>query len=139
MRLTEDDARRRFSTGRVARLAMADESCEPFIVVVTFAVSGSVVVTAVDQKPKATRHLRRLRVIATNPRVSLLVDHYDEDWTRLWWVRADGTARILTDPTDVSQPRAWLLAKYPQYADDPPAGPYIRIDVTRWQGWASTG
>jgi PPOX class probable F420-dependent enzyme len=115
---------------------MVDETGQPFLVVVTFAMSGSMIVTAVDQKPKTTRHLRRLRVIATNPRVSLLVDHYDEDWSRLWWVRADGIARILTD--DVAEPRALLLAKYPQYRDDPPAGPYIRIDVTRWQGWAAT-
>ncbi|REF35178.1 TIGR03668 family PPOX class F420-dependent oxidoreductase [Thermasporomyces composti] len=135
MRLTEDEARRRFSTGRVARLAMVDETGQPFLVVVTFAVSGSMVVTAVDQKPKTTRHLRRLRVIAANPRVSLLVDHYDEDWSTLWWVRADGTARILAD--DVAEPRALLVAKYSQYRDDPPTGPYIRIDVARWHGWAA--
>jgi PPOX class probable F420-dependent enzyme len=140
MRLDERDARERFAGGRTAHLAMADERTRPHVVVVTFAVVGSVVVTAVDSKPKTTPRLHRLRLITANPQVSVLVDHYDDaDWTRLWWVRGDGVARVLEDPGDCAEPRSWLAAKYPQYAEDPPAGPVIRIEVARWHGWAYAG
>jgi PPOX class probable F420-dependent enzyme len=139
MRLAEDDARGRFATGRAAHLAMADERGRPYVVVVTFAAVGSVVVTAVDSKPKTTQRLHRLRLIAANPQVSIVVDHYDDaDWTRLWWVRGDGVARVLDDPAECAEPRSWLAAKYPQYAAEPPAGPVIRIEIERWTGWASS-
>ena len=137
MRLSPDEARRRFSDSRCAHLAMADDKGRPHLVVVTFAAVGDVVVTAVDSKPKTTVRLHRLRLIDANPQVSLLADHYDDaDWTRLWWARADGEARVLTHADDAVEPRAWLAAKYPQYASAPPTGPVIRITVTRWQGWA---
>ena len=96
------------------------------------------VVTVVDHKPKRHQDLKRLRNIHTNPAVSLLVDHYDEDWRQLWWVRADGRARIV--PGEATAERAdpvrRLVAKYPQYADRHPRGPVIVIEVTRWSGWA---
>ncbi|MEQ7124699.1 TIGR03668 family PPOX class F420-dependent oxidoreductase [Actinopolymorpha sp. B11F2] len=140
MRLTEADARARFAGGRTAHLAMADESARPHVVVVTFAAVGSVVVTAVDSKPKTTPRLHRLRLIAANPQVSILVDQYDDaDWTRLWWVRGDGVAHILDTPEESAEARSWLAAKYAQYAAEPPAGPVIRIEVARWSGWAYTG
>jgi len=146
MRLSADDARQRFAGGRSAHLAMADDQGRPHLVVVTFAAVGSVVVTAVDSKPKTTTRLHRLRLIAANPKVSLLVDHYDDaDWTRLWWVRAEGEARVLDEPAEsadggaAAQARAWLTAKYPQYAADPPTGPVIRVEIARWRGWAYAG
>jgi len=98
-------------------------------------VHGNVIVTAVDHKPKRTTDLQRLHNLEANPRVSVLADHYDEDWSQLWWVRADGHARILRGP-DRTKPLEWLLAKYDQYADNPPAGPVIWIEATRWRGWA---
>ncbi|MCP2166155.1 PPOX class probable F420-dependent enzyme, Rv0121 family [Goodfellowiella coeruleoviolacea] len=131
------EARARFSRARVAGLATVDAGGAPHLVPVTFAVAGEVVVTAVDHKPKRTTALRRLRDIAANARVSLLVDEYDdEDWTRLWWVRADGRARVLTDERDRADPVRWLCQKYPQYRDTPPAGPVIWIAVRTWRGWS---
>lgn len=95
------------------------------------------IVTAVDHKPKRSTRLRRLDDIAHEPRVALLADEYDDDWTRLWWSRADGVARVREppDPEHQSAVRA-LVARYPRYQDDPPSGPAILITVTRWSGWS---
>jgi PPOX class probable F420-dependent enzyme len=143
MRLTEQDALRRFRAARVARLATVSENGQPHLVPVTFALSPEpgppVAVFAIDHKPKTTTNLRRLRNIAATERVSLLADEYSEDWTRLWWVRLDGAARILTEPAARAAPIAWLTAKYPQYQDNPPQGPAVRIAVGTVTGWAWTG
>ncbi|MFF7650010.1 TIGR03668 family PPOX class F420-dependent oxidoreductase [Streptomyces sp. NPDC007983] len=148
MRLETPEARRRFARARVLRLATTDEGGRPHLVPATFALTApdgtddadrlDTVVTAVDHKPKRHQDLKRLRNIQTNPAVSLLVDHYDEDWRQLWWVRADGRARIV--PAEAAAERAdpvrRLVEKYPQYAGRPPRGPVIAIEVTRWSGWA---
>ncbi|HEX6336867.1 MAG TPA: TIGR03668 family PPOX class F420-dependent oxidoreductase [Jiangellaceae bacterium] len=136
MRLDESTCRERFAAARVARLATAGQAGQPHIVPVTFALSGETIVTAIDQKPKTTANLRRLRNIAQNPRVSLLIDHYADEWTQLWWVRVDGMAR-LAEADEVRQAaiRA-LAAKYDQYRDDPPRGPVIEIQVRSWRGWS---
>jgi PPOX class probable F420-dependent enzyme len=125
--------RDRFESASVARLATVDVAGQPHLVPVTFAMVGESVVIAIDHKPKTTTNLKRLRNIEANPRVSLLVDHYDEDWTQLWWVRADGLAHVLaTDPVAV----AALQAKYPQYRQIPPTGPVIRVEVHTWRHWS---
>jgi PPOX class probable F420-dependent enzyme len=122
-----------FASVPVARLATVDPSGAPHLVPIVFAVTGDVIHSAVDAKPKRTRHLRRLANIAANPRVSVLADHYEDDWSRLWWVRADGVARVLDDsPAGL----AALVARYPQYRASPPAGPFLEITVDRWSGWA---
>ena len=126
----------RFARARVARLATTGADGRPHLVPATFAVHGEVVVIAVDHKPKTTTNLRRLRNIRENDQVSLLVDHYDEDWRRLWWVRVDGTARVLTDEAERAEPVAWLCAKYEQYRERPPTGPVIRIDVVKVVSWS---
>ncbi|WP_207555992.1 TIGR03668 family PPOX class F420-dependent oxidoreductase [Intrasporangium flavum] len=137
-----DEARARFAAARVARLATVAPDGAPHLVPVVFAVvgevTGDVVWSAVDDKPKSTRALRRLANIAAHPRVSLLVDHYDDDWTRLWWVRADGTARVL-DATDAATRagRDALVGRYPQYAEQPPAGPFVAVTVDAWRGWSA--
>ena len=118
----------RFAAARVARLATAG----PHVVPICFAVDGDVIWSAVDAKPKRTRALRRLENIARDPRVSVLVDHYEEDWSRLWWARADGTATVHDEG-----PVALLAARYAQYAAAPPAGPFVRIAVRRWSAWAA--
>jgi PPOX class probable F420-dependent enzyme len=132
------EARSRFAGARVARLATVGTGGAPHLVPVTFALRGDRIVLAVDHKPKRTTELARLRNIEADPRVSLLADHYDDDWDRLWWVRADGTARVLRD-AGRAEPVEWLVARYPQYADRPPAGPVIVVDVGKWRGWAAAG
>jgi PPOX class probable F420-dependent enzyme len=87
----------------------------------------------IDQKPKSTYALKRLRNIAENSRVAVLVDEYDEDWTHLWWVRIDGVARVLPE---VPAAIGLLQAKYPQYDADPPRGPVIVVQVDGWSGWS---
>jgi PPOX class probable F420-dependent enzyme len=137
MRLDGDQARRRLAAARVARLATVGGPGSPHLVPVTFAVAGDRIFTAVDAKPKTTRDLRRLRNIRDNPRVAVLADHYDEDWSRLWWVRADGRASILDDPDDMAGPIGLLTGRYPQYRHSPPAGPVICVVVDHWAGWAA--
>jgi PPOX class probable F420-dependent enzyme len=122
----------RFTTVRVARLATVTPDGAPHLVPIVFALVGNVIHTAVDGKPKRHRRLQRLANIAHEPRVSVLADRYDDDWSLLWWVRADGTATV----TDVAEPA--LIARYPQYEQSPPPGPFLRIDVTTWKSWSAT-
>jgi PPOX class probable F420-dependent enzyme len=128
--MTDEAAWARLAAARVGRLA----TTAPRIVPVTFAVVGSAIVHAVDHKPKATRELARVADIRRDPRVSLLVDHYDDDWSRLWWVRADGTARVL-DAAEATTAIDALVEKYPQYAGRRPEGPVVVLDVERVSGW----
>jgi PPOX class probable F420-dependent enzyme len=100
---------------------------------VTYAVHADELFIAIDQKPKSTTDLKRLRNIAENSQVSVLIDEYDEDWSRLWWVRVDGKARVLSDSSAAVE---LLVAKYPQYDADPPRGPVIVVQVERWSGWS---
>jgi len=137
--LTGPEARRRFGGARIARLATADAAGIPHVVPIVFAVDGDRVYSAVDAKPKRTRALRRLANITVNPNVAVLVDHYADDWSTLWWARADGTARVVSpDAGDGERAIALLTARYAQYATDPPTGPVIVIDVQRWSGWSAT-
>lgn len=140
MNLDETEARRRFATARHAYLTTVGIDGQPHLVPVTFAARGDTVVIAVDSKPKTTTNLKRLRNITENAKVSVLVDEYhDSDWRRLWWVRADGVAQVLTGTRDRITPLTWLREKYPQYRDDVPTGPVIWIDVSSWRGWAHAG
>ena len=136
--MTAAEARRRFASAAVARLATADAQGRPHLVPIVFALRNDVVWSAVDAKPKRTRALRRLANIAANPAVCVLVDHYEDDWTRLWWVRADGRARILeaTAP-DAAVGLDALAARYASYRDMPPPGPLLEVSVERWSGWSS--
>ncbi|PXY29499.1 PPOX class F420-dependent oxidoreductase [Prauserella coralliicola] len=134
MRLDEREARRRFAAARVARLATVGPEGAPHLVPVTFAVVGDTVAFVIDAKPKSTTNLRRLRNIAANPNVSFLVDHYDDDWSRLWWVRADGAATVV--PEDARMLAA-LRDKYPQYVETPPEGPLVRAGISAWRGWSA--
>lgn len=133
-------AKERFGTAQVARLATITPGGAPHLVPVVFALVDDSVWLVVDTKPKSGRPLQRLANIGAHPRVSLLVDHYDDDWSAVWWVRADGVAAIV--PIDDPQGEgalAALAAKYPQYAVEPPPGPLIRIEVGTWRSWAASG
>ncbi|MER5896958.1 TIGR03668 family PPOX class F420-dependent oxidoreductase [Streptomyces sp. NPDC001876] len=136
MKLASADARTRFASSPVARLATADAAGVPHVVPVTFAVSGDVLYFAIDHKPKSTGNLRRLRNIRENPKVSVLVDHYAADWSALWWVRADGRAEIWDDGRDRLKVVGLLQGKYEQYRDQPPEGPIVAIRIEQWSGWA---
>jgi PPOX class probable F420-dependent enzyme len=136
LNLEPGEARRRFAAATVARLATISPDGRPHIVPVTFAVDGDVIYSAVDAKPKTTTRLARLRNIAAEPRVAVLADHYEADWDRLWWARADGAADVLAGPAETAAPLALLARRYPQYRAARPGGPVIRIQVERWTGWA---
>ena len=94
--------------------------------------------TVVDAKPKASRRLQRLANLRAEPRCTLLVDHYDDDWSQLWWVRADGHANIVDDPPPDARGMTLLADRYPGYADAAPAGPMIVVTVSAWKGWSAS-
>jgi PPOX class probable F420-dependent enzyme len=135
-----EESLRRLGEARVGRLATAGADGVPHVVPFVFALEGGTVYWAVDRKPKRSTELRRIRNIRENPNVELVVDHYEEDWGRLWWVRARGTARLVSDETERERALALLARKYPQYAAAPPTGPVVAIDiasVSSWEGQAS--
>lgn len=133
--MTPEEARSRFAAARVARLATASASGVPHLVPVTFAVRGDQVVFAVDHKPKSSVALRRLRNIAENPAVCFLADGYAEDWSRLWWARADGHAQVLSPG---AEPVSWLVEKYEQYQARPPEHAVVLTEVHTWRGWTGS-
>ena len=129
--------RRRLVDARVAHLATVDAGARPHIVPVVFALAGEVIYFAVDAKPKRTLALKRLANIAANPAVSILVDHYDDDWERLWWVRVDGSARVADDARSREDALERLAGKYSQYAESRPHGPIVAITIQRMTGWTA--
>ena len=129
------DVAGRFAEAPVARLATVAPDGRPHLVPVVFALHEDVIYTAVDAKPKTTQRLRRLANIERNPQVSLLVDHYVDDWTQLWWVRADGVAAIHHDGDTMYVGRDLLRAKYAQYQSVSLDGPVIAVAVQRWNSW----
>ncbi|WP_459549964.1 TIGR03668 family PPOX class F420-dependent oxidoreductase [Nocardia sp. X0981] len=135
--MNAQQARARFAAARVARLATVTAAGRPHIVPIVFAVAGDTVYTAVDAKPKSTIALRRLANIEAHPEVAVLADFYDEDWSRLWWVRADGTARI-AGGDEQRRGLELLTSRYPVYVTQPPPGPVLTIEIIRWSGWAAT-
>jgi PPOX class probable F420-dependent enzyme len=136
--LDAEDLRRRILGSMVARLATVGPDGRPHIVPITFAMDDDTIYFAIDFKPKKTADLQRLRNIEANPSVSVLVDHYEDDWTKLWWVRADGSARIVIDGALFEQGIALLTHRYTQYRSARPAGPVIAISIARMTGWSAT-
>jgi PPOX class probable F420-dependent enzyme len=134
--VTGERCRQLFAGERVARLATIGPG-GPRIVPITFALAADRIVTAIDDKPKTTTRLRRLTDIANNPRVAVLADHYEDDWDRLWWVRADGVAEVHQSGPAMEEALDLLTARYGHYAAERPKGPVIAIIVTQWSGWAA--
>jgi PPOX class probable F420-dependent enzyme len=135
-KLDQAECERRFKGARVATLATTNAQGGADLVPVTFIAGGDLVISAVDHKPKSTQRLARLRNIEARPRVALLAHNYSDEWDDLWWVRAAGRAHVEDEiPSGYFDV---LASKYPPYAEQPPGGPFIVIQVKRWQGWAAT-
>jgi len=137
MRLDAATARDWFVRSAVLRLATVSTDGEPHVVPCTFAVdrAGRIVI-GIDNKPKSSLNLRRLQNIADNARVSMLVDHYSDDWDQLWWARADGIATIERAGAEHAAHWQLLRARYPQYEGQVLDGPVIVVQVESWSGWA---
>lgn len=137
--LDENAARALLASAPVARLAtIRTTDGTPRLVPITFALLDDLVVSAVDEtKPKRHRRLARLRDIEADPRVGLLADHYDDDWSQLWWVRLDATAEIHDGGEPAERALTALAGKYPPYAEQRPAGPVLLLTPTRWTGWSA--
>jgi len=128
--------RKRLREARVAHLATVDAEGKPHVVPIAFADHDENLYFVVDDKPKRTRDLKRLRNIAGNPHVSVLVDHYEDDWTRLWWVRVDGVAHVLAHDAEAQRAIDLLALKYAQYERTRPQGPVVEIRIERMTGWS---
>ena len=118
---------------RVARLGTVNADGEVLLVPFCFAVVDGWIVSAVDHKPKRHERLRRLDDIESTGTATVLVDHYDEDWSQLWWVRIRGHAAVNRDGDD--EAIAALTAKYPQYAERPPRGAVYRVRMDEVRSW----
>jgi len=119
----------------VARLATIDHDGRPHLVPIVFALEGDTLYSAVDRKPKRSTTLRRIENARERPDVTVLVDHYEDDWTTLWWIRLRGRARVLDDGEERTHALQLLRAKYPQYADEPPDGAVLAVDVDDVREW----
>ncbi|HLI61542.1 MAG TPA: TIGR03668 family PPOX class F420-dependent oxidoreductase [Solirubrobacteraceae bacterium] len=128
-------ARRRFAEARVARLATITPDGRPHLVPIVFALAGDTVYSAVDAKPKRSRALARLANVAAHPVASVLADHYEEDWSALWWARGDGRARVL-EP-DLAEAREAITRLRRRYPEQRVTGAVLAVDVERWSGWAA--
>jgi PPOX class probable F420-dependent enzyme len=133
--VSDTDVRLRVERARVARLATVGANGKPHLVPICFVLAGETLYSAVDRKPKRSLRLKRLENVRANPRVEVLVDHYEDDWSRLWWVRLRGLARVLEAGEERQRALALLAEKYPQYRTEPPPGPVLAIDVDRWSAW----
>ena len=131
--------RAKLDTARVARLATVDAERRPHAVPICFAFDGSVFYSAIDRKPKQVpaSRLARLRNIRETPQVALLVDQYDEDWTRLWYVLVRGEAELVSVSAEHKRAIKRLRVKYPQYDTDMLAddAPVLRITPVRITAW----
>ena len=127
----------RLTTARVARLATTDPDGRPHLVPIVFALDGDTLYSAVDRKRKRSSKLRRIENARARPDVTILVDHYDEDWSLLWWIRLRGRARVLDDGDERERALGLLADKYPQYREEPPDGPVLAVDVTETRDWSA--
>lgn len=138
--LDDAAARSLLASAPVARLAtIRTTDGTPRLVPITFALVEGLVVSAVDDvKPKRHRRLARLRDVEADPRVALLADHYDDDWSQLWWVRVDATAETHEGGDLHDRALAALARKYPPYAGQLTEGTVLALTPTRWTAWSAT-
>jgi PPOX class probable F420-dependent enzyme len=137
--LDEDACRARLAEARVARLATLRRDGTPRLIPMTFAVVDGVVCSAIDKiKPKADTRLARLRDIDRDPRVALVADRYDDDWSQLWWVRVDAVAAEHTDGELRERALDALQDKYEPYRRERPDGSVLAFTPTAWAGWTAS-
>jgi PPOX class probable F420-dependent enzyme len=137
MRLSAPTMRRLVASARSARVATLDPDGRPNLVPIVFVLEGDTLYSSVDAKPKESPELRRLANVRDRPEgIAVLIDHYEEDWPELWWVRLRGRARVLTDGSERVRALELLVQKYPRYRDMPPQGDVLAVDVAEWRGWS---
>ncbi len=135
----DDEQRARVAAARVGRLATIRRDGSPRLVPITFVLLDGLICSVVDEvKPKTTIRLARLADVARDPRAALVVDHYAEDWTALWWVRIDAHAAVHPDGDLRTRALAALCEKYGLYAAAPPDGVVLVLTPTRWAGWSAS-
>jgi PPOX class probable F420-dependent enzyme len=139
--MTRDEALRRVAAARVARMATVRPDGSPHVVPFVFALvasdPGVRIYWAVDDKPKRSARLARIEHLRTNPAVEIVVDAYDDDWSRLWWVRVRGAGRIVRTEAERGAALAALTDKYAAYRDSPPRGDVVAIDVAEVRWWSA--
>ena len=135
-----DEARMRqlVASARVGRLATLAPGGRLHLVPICFALDRDVLYSAVDEKPKRSRRLQRIENVRAHPDVAVLVDHYEEDWSRLWWVRLRGRGRVVERGREFELALRLLAEKYDQYRRRPPPGPVLAIAIDEWRGWSAT-
>jgi PPOX class probable F420-dependent enzyme len=133
--MNRETAFERVRSARVGRLATVDPDGRPHLVPIVFVVHGETLYSAVDAKPKRSRRLRRIENARDRPDVTVLIDHYADDWSRLWWVRLDGRARVLDAGEEAELALRLLIEKYEQYRREGPGLPVLAIDIGGWSGW----
>jgi PPOX class probable F420-dependent enzyme len=136
--MDQTEMRRLVAASFVAHLATSGEDGRPHIVPICYALENHALYFAVDFKPKRTTNLKRLRNIAAQPAVSILVDHYEDDWDKLWWVRLDGSARLVREGHEAEKAVNLLALRYPQYRTERPAGPVVAVSIERMTGWSAS-
>ncbi|MGZ8694351.1 MAG: TIGR03668 family PPOX class F420-dependent oxidoreductase [Gaiellaceae bacterium] len=127
----------RLTEARIARLATIDSDGRPHLVPIVFALDGETLYSAVDAKPKRSTRLRRIENARARPHVTVLVDHYDDDWDELWWIRLRGRARVLDDGPERARALELLAGKYEQYRTEPPVGPVLAVDIEETREWSA--
>lgn len=138
-RIDEATARSRVEAARVARLATVDPDGRPNLVPFCPVLDDDTIYFQVDRKPKSKTSLKRVENIFARPdAVTVLIDHYEEDWERVWWVRLRGSGRILTAGPEYERADRLLRLKFPQVRSDPKPPAVVAIDITDWRTWSYT-
>jgi PPOX class probable F420-dependent enzyme len=133
--VNRETARGLMCSAQVARLATINADGSPHVVPIVFAIEGETLYTAVDGKPKRSRRLQRIENARERPAATVLADHYEADWSRLWWVRIEGRARVLEDGDEAERALRLLVERYEQYQREPPGVPVLAIVIESWKGW----
>ena len=131
--MDEEKMRHRVSGARAARVGTIDEQGRTHLVPIVFVVEQDTLYSSTDA---GARLPKRLRNLARDPRVTVLVDDYGEDWSQVWWVRLRGAGRVVQDGAERDRARQLLAVKYPQYDGGPGDGAMMAVDIEEWSGWA---